>query len=42
VTYGVAIAERLDIEKSEDFLGFEELEAGNFAWGKTSMVACFG
>jgi len=31
VTYGVTIAERLNVKKSEDFLGFEELEAGDFA-----------
>jgi hypothetical protein len=32
VTYGVAAAERLDIQKGESFVGFEELEAGDFAW----------
>jgi len=31
VTYRVAVAERLNVEKGEDFLRFEELEAGNFA-----------
>lgn len=29
--YGVASAERVDIEKREDFVGFEELEAGDIA-----------
>jgi hypothetical protein len=32
VTYGVTVAERLDVEKGESFLRFEEFEAGDFAW----------
>lgn len=30
---GVPFAERLDVEKREDFVGLEELEGGDVAWG---------
>lgn len=31
-SYCVAAAQRLDVEKSEDFLAFEELEGGDVSW----------
>lgn len=40
MTYGVATTERLNVEKGEGFLGFEELEAGDFAWEGESLVVC--
>jgi len=41
VTYRVAVAEGLDVEKGESFVGFEELEAGDFTCCRWSMMAGF-
>jgi hypothetical protein len=32
-TYGMAFAERIDVEEGQRLVGFEELERGDFTWG---------
>lgn len=37
--YSMSSTQRIDVEKCEDFVGFEELEGGDVAF--VSSLACF-